>query len=107
MARARKEQSGGGPGMHVGTRTQVKVDSTYASIANTSTDNRLRCPRCNCTWHEVKFTHNVDRGEIGPDAGYVSAGGATTDCIIMICRCGEETAYSMADTEDWTAQVHS
>ena len=106
MARARKEQSGGGSGHHVGTRTQVGTGSTFASIVNTSTDNRLRCQRCNSTVWEIKATHYVDRDEThvmvlhsGNEAN------ATADCLITKCHtCGAEHTWDVDTTKDWTDQ---
>jgi len=107
--RARANQDGGAGGHHVGTRTQVKSDSTYASIADTKTDNRLRCAYCNSTAWEIKSTHYVDRDETHPRVSHSgNEGGATSDCLITICLvCGREHTWDPDTTTDWTDQVHS
>lgn len=107
MARARTEQGGSGPGYHVGTRTQVGTGSTYASIVNTATDNRIRCQRCNGTFFEVKGTWFVDRDETEPNVLHSgNETNATTDCIIMKCMvCGQEHTFGADTAEDWTDQA--
>lgn len=107
MAHARKEQGGSGKGHHVGPRTQVGTGSTYASIVNSSTDNRVRCQRCNGTFFEVKGTHYVDRDETHPavlHSGNESAG--TADCVILRCiGCGQEHTFDVDTGTDWTDQA--
>lgn len=106
MVHARKEQSGSGKGWHVGSRSHVGTGSTYASIVDSSTDNRLRCQRCNSTFFEVKGTWFVDRDETHPDVLHSgNEGGATSDCIIMKCvTCGQEHTFDADTATDWTDQ---
>ena len=106
---ARANQDGGASGHHVGTRTHVKVDSTYASIADTKTDNRVRCAHCNSTIFEVKGTWYVDRDETHPRVSHSgNEGAATADCVIFKCAvCGREHTFDTDSATDWTDQAHS
>ena len=107
MAHARKEQSGSGKGFHVGSRTQVGTGDAYTDIANTSTDNRLRCANCNGTLWEIKATHYVDRDETHPavhHSGNEAAG--PSDCLVTKCAvCGHEHTWDVDTTKDWTDQA--
>ena len=106
MAHARKEQGGSGSGHHVGTRTQVGVAAAYTGIADTSTDNRVRCQRCNGTLFEIKGTWYVDRDETHPAVLHSgNEGGATADCLMVKCAvCGQEHTFDVDTTTDWTDQ---
>ena len=106
MVKARKDQEGSGVGgLYVGCRTHVAKASTYASIVNTATDNRIQCVRCYGTKFEIKGGDSVDCEELPTTMDGYAAAGELNMVVIRCVQCGLEQAKNLAVNGEWTEQV--